>query len=124
MLKYFHLLGYKYVHLLPIYCKVKIFHVIIFILEGCRRKFFNGELFPNYGKYVHTTRSHDFMLLATSGDNYVYVAIIHFAKLMKSLCCTNVSLHYSYIAWYMSHPFANWAKLVSVVLFCQKYHVT
>ena len=30
MLKYFHLLGYKYVHLLAVYLKVKIFHVLNF----------------------------------------------------------------------------------------------
>ena len=44
MLKYFHLLGYKYVHLLPIYPKVKIFHVLNFHPRRLQTKIFNGEL--------------------------------------------------------------------------------
>ena len=47
MLKYFHLLGYKYVHLLPVY-PVKIFHVLNFHPRRLQMKIFNGKLFPNY----------------------------------------------------------------------------
>ena len=46
MLKYFYLLGYKYVHLLPIYPKVKIFHVLNFHPIRLQTKFFNRV--PNY----------------------------------------------------------------------------
>ena len=46
--KKFHVTSYC-VHLLPIYPKVKIFHVLNFHPRRLQTKIFNGELFPNYG---------------------------------------------------------------------------
>ena len=48
---------------------VQIFHVLIFILEGCRRKILTVNFFPNYSSYIV------FTMISASHDTQQYSTI-------------------------------------------------